>query len=116
MGAPNRSKPAKQPWLWAGLGLLFVIASAGTGIVAFTVIKKYVIGSKWLSSGSAITAIDLTAHYDQPDAWHRPGEWEAVPHGEQVLGGVLFQANGMIKLIGEGARKDKRRYRESVAG
>jgi len=115
MDGSNKSKPPKQLWLWAGLGLLFMITSVCTGIVAFLVIKKHVIGSK-LSSGSAITAIDLRPYYDQTEAWDRPGEWEAPPHGHHVLGGVPFEANGLLRLIGNGAQKDKRTYREKVEG
>jgi hypothetical protein len=46
----------------------------------------------------------------------RVGEWADVPRGHQLLGGIPFEVNGMIKIIGEGARKDQRTYREQVEG
>jgi hypothetical protein len=117
MNRPDTPQSSKQIWLWALLAIL-VVTTVGSGIMTFFLMKMPsaagVNGVRLDSTG--ITPIDLAAHYDNSTLWNRPGEWEAVPHGHQMFGGVPFEADGLIVLIGEGARKDKRRYRERVEG
>src|SRR5436305_4479551 len=110
---------SKQIWLWALLAIL-AVTTIGSAIVAFMLMKEPAargnVASAARADSGGITPIDLTAYYDATGAWERPGEWEDIPHGQHAFGGVLFEANGMFKLIGEGARKDKRPYRASVEG
>jgi hypothetical protein len=63
MNQPNKPESSKLKWLWALLAL-FIVASVGMAILAFTLVKKS--GVKVLSLGAgAITPIDLMAFYDK---------------------------------------------------
>jgi RNA polymerase sigma factor (sigma-70 family) len=127
----------------APAGLAVAISSAGitgsaltatmaaTKAAVMTATQKVVIGGMLLAAvalgiyglrlaairgdrATTITPIPLTAYYDNASSWHRPGEWEAVPHGHQMFGGVPFEADGLLMLTGQGARYDKKGYRERV--
>jgi RNA polymerase sigma factor (sigma-70 family) len=92
-------------------------AIAGTLLAAVAVgIHGLRLPSIWRSSAVTAAPIVLTPYYDNPTSWHRPGQWEAVPHGHQIFGGVPFEADGLLMLSGQGARNDRKGYRGRVEG
>src|SRR6185436_1500389 len=116
MNNENTSETTKRIWLGVLLGIL-VITTMVTAIVVFVWIKRSNVGASVAESrADGITPIDLTAYYDSAPQWTQAGEWADVPRGHQQFGGVPFEVNGMIKILGEGARKDRRTYREQVEG
>ncbi len=115
MKTPNDSERTKRIWLGVLLGVL-VITTISTAIVVFIWIKMSNTGASVASRTDGITPIDLAAYYDSSPQWTQGGEWADVPRGHQLLGGIPFEVSGMIKIIGEGSRKDQRTYREQVEG
>lgn len=114
MNQPNQPKSSKQMWLWALLAL-FMLMSVGIAIVAIKLISQSGVGVKVLSlNSSAITPVNLTAHYDKSSSWNGASAWEVVPHGAATLGGVPFTVDGLLRLSGSG--DSAKSYREKVEG
>jgi len=120
MNQPAKPESSKHVWLWALLAL-FMLGSVGVGIalVAFVLVKKP--GEKPGASlmafrGEGITPIDLTAFYDKSGSWDSGSEWQEAPRGPTVLGGVPFEANGLLRLSGRSAKNDNKPYRDEVKG
>src|ERR1044072_8163660 len=102
MNQPDKPKSSKQMWLWALLAL-FMFMSVGIAIVAVKLISKAGVGVKVSSfNSSAITPVNLTAHYDKSSSWNGASAWEVVPHGTAALGGVPFAVDGLLRLSGSG--------------
>src|SRR5512132_1009464 len=100
---------------------LCVLAIVLAGITVGVVVLAYKPARKLIATLSkpnfaAITPIDLTKFYDNSASWNSPGAWEVVPHGSNVLGGVPFQANGLLRLTGLAAEKSNSKYRERADG
>ena len=96
---------------------ILALSTLGSAVFAFLWLKKTsAVANVATADAAAVTPIDLTSHYDKSTSWHRPGEWSDIPHGLHSFGGVPFEANGTIKLMGEGARKDRRSHPEKVEG
>src|SRR5688500_8875576 len=114
MNPPNKPESSKLKWLWA-LFAVFMVASVGMAIVAFALMKK---SGATVSSlgGGAITRIDLTAFYEKPGSWDSGSAWRETPRGPTALGGVLFEANGLLRLSGRSAKNDNKPYRDEVKG
>ena len=114
MHQSDKPKSSKQVWLWALLAL-FMVMSIGIAVVAVMLIGKAAVGVKILSlNSSAITPVDLTAHYDKSSSWNGASAWEVVPHGPATLGGVPFTVDGLLRLSGSG--DSAKSYRAKVEG
>jgi protocatechuate 3,4-dioxygenase beta subunit len=114
MNQPDKPKSSKQMWLWALLAL-FMLMSVGIAIVAVKLISKAGVGGKVSSfNSSAITPVNLAAHYDPSSSWNGASAWEVVPHGAAALGGVPFTVDGLLRLSGSG--DSAKSYRQKVEG
>jgi len=115
MNQPNKTESSKQMWLWALLAL-FMLTSAGIAIVAFTLVKRSGVSVLGLGARGVITPLDLTAFYDKSGSWNSGSEWEEMPRGPAVLGGVPFEVNGLLRLSGQSAKNNNKPYRDEVKG
>src|SRR5438045_2996524 len=117
MNQPDKRESSKPKWLWPVVALvaLLMLTTIGVGIAAFKLMKTS--GIKVLSlGGGAITPIDLTGFYDKSGSWNSGREWQDAPRGPVVLGGVPFEANGLLHLNGKAGKSDGKTYREIVKG
>src|SRR3954469_17087110 len=115
----NESNPntTKRVLIW--LSIIAIVLSAMMGGLILLVYKpaKGLIAAFIKPSFAGITTIDLTKHYDTSASWNNPGAWEVVPHGSNVLGGVPFEVNGLLRLTGTASeRNNAKPYREKVEG
>ena len=120
MNPPNRPESINPKILWTLLAL-FLLTATGVGILAFQLAKRTGVHAIAGLPGVAattdgITPLDLKPHYDRAGSWNTGSEWESVPRGLTVLGGVPFDLSGLLRLNGRAARRDNKPYREKVEG
>ncbi len=109
------SNTTKRVAIW--LSIAAIVLTALTGGVLLLALKpaKKLIATLTKPSFTGITTIDLTKFYDSSASWNNPGAWEVVPHGSNVLGGVPFEVNGLLRLTGTASeRNNTKPYREKV--
>ncbi len=115
----NQSNSNTTKRVLVGLSIVAVVFSAMIGGLLLLVYKpaKGLIATLIKPSFGRVTTIDLTKHYDSSASWNNPGAWEVVPHGSNVLGGIPFEVNGLLRLTGTASeRNNTKPYREKVEG